>query len=133
MIYRITGDEAETWIAGGEVGDPNGALVDGNELFWLNNEDSALKSVDLDTKEVRVIARLEGGILDGLRPDGRGNYLVSHFEGMLYRVTPGGEVTKLLDTTAPRVYCADFEYVPDDGVVIVPAFYNNKLAEYRIR
>ena len=58
-----------------------------------------------------------GAIVDGIRSDGRGGILVSDFNGRLLRVAPGGAVVEILDTTASGAYCADFEYVPETGLL----------------
>lgn len=106
--------------------------VEGEKLFWGNNGDRCLKSADLATKEVRVIARLGQGILDGVVGDSRGNILISHNEGRLYRVTPAGEVTKLIDTTVIGIPIADFTLVPQKNLIIIPAFTGNRITAWRL-
>jgi sugar lactone lactonase YvrE len=130
LIYRIEKGKVEEWLSGPEVADPNGLLVDGSRLLYCNNGDASLKVVDLETKAVTRLVELPGGILDGLKPDGRGNYLVSHWQGRVYRVTPDGRATKLLDTTVESSYVADFEYVADRREVIVPTFYGNRVRAF---
>lgn len=131
VIYRFRDGEMEVWLEGEEVSQPNGMLVHAGGLVWGNNGDNDLKRVDLATKQVRTIAHLGPGIIDGIKPDRHGNYLVSHFNGRLYRVTPEGEVSRLLDTTARGIRLADFEYVPDKQLLVIPTLQNNKLLGYR--
>jgi len=57
---------------------------------------------------------------------------VSQWQGRIWRVTPRGEATKLLDTTTPEVKSADFEYIPDERLIVTPTFYNDRVAAYRI-
>ena len=91
-----------------------------------------MKSVDPATKKVEVIAKFEKGFIDGFRVDKKGNYLDSLWHGVIYRVTPSGDVTKILDTTAPGIYSADFEYIREKGMLIIPTFFNNTIMAYKL-
>ncbi|MGD9401187.1 MAG: SMP-30/gluconolactonase/LRE family protein [bacterium] len=131
IIYRFSGGEFEEWLGGDEVSDPNGLIVDGDRLVWGNNGDTCLKSADLETREVNTIANLGSGIIDGVKLDGEGNYIVSHWRGKVYRVSPSGEVVKVLDTTGTGAFAADLEFVPGAGLLVVPNFYDNTVTMYR--
>ena len=132
MIWKYKDGNAEEWLSGDEVLDPNVIYIDGNTLFFGNSGDQTLKSVDLSDGSIRHIARFETGFIDGFRPDGRGNYLVSLWRGKLYRVSPEGEKTKLLDTTTPGYYIADFEYIREKDLLIIPNFLNNTITGYSL-
>jgi sugar lactone lactonase YvrE len=132
-IYKFSSGEFSVWFEGGEVHNPNGMLADGGQLVIGNSGDGCIKSIDLSTKEVRTITCLgSGSIMDGIRPDGRGNYLVSDFNGRLFHVTPSGEKTELMNTTSSGAYCADFEYIADKQMLVVPGLYDNMLTAYRV-
>ncbi|MFH0944811.1 MAG: sulfatase-like hydrolase/transferase [Planctomycetota bacterium] len=126
VLYRFADDECQVWLSGEEVSAPNGMLFDGQQLVFGNNGDNSLKRVDLETGEVETIVRLGPGIIDGIELDGRGNYLVSHFGGRLYCVTPAGEPTTLLDTRARGVTLASFGYVPELGLLVIPTLQSNR-------
>ena len=110
---------------------PNGMHVHEGALIVAANGDQCLKAVDLTTKEIRTIATLPHGLLDGVKSDADGNYLVSYNEGRLLRVTPDGAVTTLLDLTAPGTNIADFDYVPEKQLLVLPTFLDNRLVVYR--
>jgi len=131
VIYRFSGGEFEEWLSGEEVSDPNGLVVDGGKLVWGNNGDTCLKAADLETREVTTIVNLGSGIIDGVEVDGRGNYIVSHWRGKVYSITPSGEVAKVLDTTGPGAFAANLTFVPETGFIVVPTFYDNSVAKYR--
>jgi hypothetical protein len=57
---------------------------------------------------------------------------VSHAEGRLYRITPDGAPVKILDTTVVDRSLADFEYLPDQGLLIAPTFSDNRVTAYRL-
>ena len=68
--------------------------------------------------------------IDGIEKDGQGNYLVSQWEGKLYRVSRSGEARRILDTTMPEINCANFEYARELGLIIVPTYFNNRITAY---
>ncbi len=131
-IYRFANGEFEDWLSGEEIGNPNGLHVQEKRLLVANNADHCVKSVDLETREIGTVARLGPGLIDGIRTDRGGNVIVSHWEGRIYRVSPSGEIEKLLDTSVPGVYSADIEYVSERGLLVVPTFYDNRLVAYRL-
>jgi sugar lactone lactonase YvrE len=111
---------------------PNGLFAQGGRLFVGDNGDQRLKAVDLETGAVRTVAKLGPGVIDGLQSDGQGNLIVSHWEGRLLRVSPEGSIEKLLDTTVPGQYLADFEYIPGSDLIVAPTFFDNRVVAYRL-
>jgi sugar lactone lactonase YvrE len=132
VIYKFSGGKAEEWLSGAWIARPNGMHISGNELLVGNNGDGCLKGVDLSTKAVRTIADLGQGIIDGIEEDGKGNVLVSHNEGRLFRVAPSGEVTKLLDTTVVGQNLANFAYLPDRGLLVIPTWIDSRVVAYTL-
>jgi hypothetical protein len=132
VIYRFDGIEFVEWLSGDEVHDPNALCMHDGKLLFGNNGDNMLKSVDLDTREVRSVARFTPGIVDGIRPLGDGDLLVSQWEGRLYRVTSEGAVEKLVDTSTAGINIADFEYISDKNLVITPSFAEDRIIGYRL-
>jgi len=131
-IHRFKDGEFSTWFTGEEIGQPNGLLMDGDRLLYGNQKDGCLKAVDLQDQSVTVVARLgTDANVDGIRHDGAGGFLVSDFNGRLFRAQPDGDLELLLDTTASGAYCADFEFVPSLGLLVVPGLYDNTLTAYQ--
>jgi len=133
VIWKCADGSCEEWLVGPDVLDPNVMYMFEDKLLFGNSGDEYLKSVDLSSKEVKSIAKLGPGFIDGIRPDGKGNLLVSHWEGRLYLVGMDGKVTKILDTTAPGYYIADFEYIPETGIIYIPTFYDNRVMSYKLQ
>jgi hypothetical protein len=70
------------------------------------------------------------GNLDGLEPDGNGNWIVSDWiAGAVYRIAEDGGKTMLLDLDMGS---ADLEYIPDQSLLIVPMMLDNTLVAYRM-
>lgn len=132
VIHRVKDGAAEVWLEGPDVEQPNGMRVEGDRLVWGNNGDGRLKAASLDDRGVTTLAWLGDGIIDGIAPDGKGGLLVSHWQGRLFRVSASGDVEKILDTTAPGGYLADFDYAPDRKLVVAPTFYGNTVSGYSL-
>jgi len=131
-IYKFSGGTFEEWLKGGEISAPNGLFVNNNKLIVGNNGDNCLKSVDLSNKTVETIVKFETVLIDGIKIDKKGNYIVSNYAGKLYRITPSGEVTTLLDRTVPSIYCADFDYIIEKDMIIIPSLIDNRITAYKL-
>jgi sugar lactone lactonase YvrE len=88
--------------------------------------------VDLATKEVSTLVNLGQGIIDGIASDQEGNLLVSHNEGRLFRISPDGRATTILDTTALRMNMADFAYDSRRNMIVFPTFTDSRVAAFRL-
>jgi len=132
-IYSNAGGEFTVWLQGEGIGQPNGLACHEGRLIVGNNGDGCLKAVDLATKEISVIADLRPGLIDGIQVDKHGNYLVSHYEGRIFRITPSGEITKIVDRTAKGYNTADIEYVPEKDLLIVPSLQSFGLTAYELK
>ena len=131
VIYKILGRNVEKWLDSEEISRPNGVLFDNGKLIVGVNSDNFLKAVDISNKQITKIAELGPGTIDGIKKCGDG-YLVSHFSGNLYLVKPSGQVTELINTREAEINIADFEYIPDKAMVVVPAMRKNKIICYRL-
>jgi sugar lactone lactonase YvrE len=129
-IYRYKDGTVDVWLNEG-IDWSNGLYVHGNELLVGNSGDGFLTAVDLDTKRVRRIVCLGARVLDGIRVDHKGNYLVSHWEGQVYRVSPDGTPVEILDLLPEGQNTADFEYIPETGLIVIPTFVGNRVIAYR--
>ncbi len=132
-IYRFKDGETSVWLDGDEIVRANGLFIDGDELLVGNSGDGMLKAVNLKDKSIRTIACLGAGILDGIRVDNDGNFIVSHWEGQTYVVSPTGEVVEVLDSMGAGVNSADFEYIRAASLLIIPTFLDNRVIAYRLR
>ena len=132
VLIRSRGGSFEEWLKGPEIVRPNGVHVQGNRVLWGNNGDGCLKAADLATKEIEIVARLPRGTIDGIRSAPNGDLLVSHNEGRLYRITSGGEIIKILDTSVVGLNLADFDYDAGSGLLVFPTYRAHKVLAYRL-
>jgi sugar lactone lactonase YvrE len=132
VIYRYEDGEFREWLRADDIRNPNGLKVDGARLIVGNNGDACLKAVDLSTRGITTVARLSPGVIDGVELDGKGGYIVSHWEGRVYRISRAGEIVKVLDTSVPGPNSADLAYVADRRLVVIPTFTGNTVAAYEL-
>jgi sugar lactone lactonase YvrE len=133
VVYRrVAGGAFEEWLAAPVVSQPNGLFVHGGSLLVGSTGDNALKSVDLATKNTTVVARFEPGAIDGIKLGKTGDLIVSHAQGRVYRVTLEGQVTRILDTSGPGRYTADFDYIAEKNLLVIPTFVDNRVVAYRM-
>ena len=128
-IYKFKDGKFEEWLLEKELAGINGLCVHKDKLIVGVTSDHSLKSVDLNSKAISTIVRFGEGIMDGIKVDQHGNYLISHYEGRIYRVTPDGQFTNLLYIQAKR--CADFDYIAEKGLLIIPTLEANELFAYK--
>jgi len=132
-IHRLADGAFTPWHTGGEITAPNGLCTDGGRLIVGDSGDGSLKAVDLEDGTVTTLVSLgQGSVMDGIARDGAGGFIISDFNGRVFRVTPGGEATEILNRTAPGRFCADLEYVPDQDLLVIPSLYDNRLTAYRL-
>ncbi len=132
-IWKLAEGTFELWLAGGEVNNPNGMLIDGDRLIFGNSGDGCLKYADLETKAISTLVCVgEGSIMDGVTSDGSGNYIVSDFNGRVFRVTPTSEKTELLNYTASGTNFADLTYIPEKSLLIIPGLYSNLITAFKL-
>ena len=131
-IFKCQAGKVELWLQDARIARPNGLAFDDQDLIVGANADGCLKAVSLATKEIRTIADLGVGVIDGIACLGSGTYLVSHNEGRLFRVTTDGQVVKLIDQTVVGQNIADFAYLPSRRLIVFPTWTDNRVAAYSL-
>jgi len=134
VIHKFSNGKIEVWLEGDEIQSPNGLYLIKDKLLVGNSGDGCLKSVDLSNKKIETIACIgRSSNVDGIRPDGKGNYIISDYNGRVFLVTPSGEKTQLLNTTTPQYFCADLEYIIEKNLLIIPTLFENRIMTYRLK
>ncbi len=141
-IYVLSDGTLSALVEGEALQHPNGLnMRDGNLIVapWgLELQDDFttktgghLVIVDVETGSVTPLGSGDPvGNLDGLEPDGKGDWIVSDWiAGAVYRIADDGNKKLLLDLDMGS---ADLEYIPGQSLLIVPMTLNNTLVAYRI-
>jgi hypothetical protein len=90
---------------------------------------AGLKKYNSDGSFTIVNDKVTGG--DGLVILEDNVFVASRWQGEIYLIKDGVE-TMLLDTKAEESNTADIDYIPSEGMVIVPTFFKNKVVGYKL-
>ena len=129
-VHLIRQGKAELLVKSDKLAGINGLYFsDGMLLAGLKDR---IVSIDLNTKDITDFILNTGGI-DGLVPDGKGNFLISDWQGNIHRVGKSTEKEKLADTTPAKINAADIDYVISKKLLLVPTFSANKIVAYELK
>jgi sugar lactone lactonase YvrE len=132
QILKFSGGQFSAWKSGPELTQVNGLHYFDGKLYAGFSSDASLRSIDLESGETRTIARLDpGAVVDGIETDEKGNVLVSDYNGKIFLASPAGKKSLLLDSTAPKRYCANFAYVPGKRLLVVPTLNDNRITAFQ--
>lgn len=133
VVSKIVAGRTQRFVRDPAIEQPNGLLVEPTRLLVGATKNGTLQSVDLATRQVTTFITLgAGALMDGLTADGRGGYLFSDYFGRIYHAEAAGACTLLLDRAGPRQFCADFGYVPEQHLLVVPSLFDERLTAYRL-
>jgi len=130
VIYKLSQGKMSVWMKGSEISRPNGLSIEKGRLIVGNSGDGSLKAINLVSKKTTTLAKV-GSEIDGLRPDGKGNFFISDWHGKTSLVQASDKVDLLLDTTVSKINSADLEYVKSKNLLLIPTFFDNKVVAYR--
>ena len=139
-IYVLDGETLSLWLQDEALQHPNGLRIEEGRLLiapWGKDiqEDFSTKvlghliAVDLASKKIsNVGSGVPVGNLDGLEPDGQGNWLVTDWvAGALYRIKADGSFEMLVDLNQGS---ADLEVVDNGGLAVIPMMMDNKVVAH---
>lgn len=129
-IYQIKDGKIQLFIQSDKLNNPNGLFVEKETL--LVGLDGKVVKIDIYSKNISDYILNTGGI-DGIVPDGKGNYMISDWAGNVYLINPAKEKVKLLGTAAAKINAADIDYVIGKNILYVPTFFDNRVMAYSIK
>lgn len=141
VVHRLSEGEFKPWLSSDDLENPNGLLVEGDQLIvgsWGKMTDGFatevpghLKAVSIADQSIESLGDGSAvGNLDGVEPDGQGNYYVTDWvAGKLFHIMPTGESMELLDLGQGS---ADHTILADQGLIIIPLMTQNKVVAYKI-
>jgi DNA-binding beta-propeller fold protein YncE len=133
IIYRFKNGKMDVWLESDQILDPNGLYADKDRLIVGTSRDGCFKSVRFADKKIQTILRLgAGAIMDGVKPDGQGRFIMGDWTGRLYRVAETGEKIELLNTQEAAINLADFEYIQEKKLLVIPTLAGNEVIAYKI-
>lgn len=125
-IYALENDKIVVWKEKG-LNSPNGlAYHNGNVLVASNT----LDVVTPEGENQQLATGIDAG--DGIGIVDENSYLVSNWHGEIYYVEKGKDKVKLLDTKEQKMNTADITYLPEQNLLLVPTFKDNRVVAYRL-
>ncbi len=141
-IYVLDGDSFSMWMEDEALQHPNGLKVEDARLIvapwgqdlqenFTTRVGGHLITVNLENREIAPLGTgAPVGNLDGLEPDGEGNWLVTDWiGGRLLRISPDGGFEELIDLPMGS---ADLEYVPGQRLAIIPLMLDGRVVAYSL-
>jgi sugar lactone lactonase YvrE len=130
-VYRFRNGTFDVFANEG-ISRANGLWIHDGYLLVGSSGDGHLKRIRLTDGVVEPVIALGACIIDGIRVDESGSYLVSCWEGQVFVISPDGRMVEVLDDLPAGLNTADFEYRPERHLLIVPTFMGNSVVAYRL-
>jgi hypothetical protein len=102
-------------------------IAEDGTLYGLDG--AGLKKYNRDGSFTIVNDKVTGG--DGLVILGDNAFVASRWQGEVYLIKDGVE-TLLLDTKAEESNTADIDFIPGEGLVLVPTFFKDRVVAYKL-
>lgn len=127
QIHRIHKDEIDAYYSNENIIKPNGLAFENGKL--LIGTKNGIFSLTTNNKQLTHLVKNTGGI-DGLEPDGNGNYIISDWSGKVQLVNPDKEAIVLFNSGNDGINAADICYIADRQLLLVPTFFDNRVTAY---
>jgi len=132
-IHTLNNGEIGTWMSDSTLQRPNGLYAEGDQILLASAGGGFFAPISKDNQQVgeHWIDNIPSA--DGIIKTRDGKYIVSTWQGEIHYLDPDSkESQKLSDTKADKINSADIGYVPDQELVLVPTFYDNRVVAYKI-
>lgn len=153
-ISRLSTDGTyDVWLKDAKLDSPNGLVVVGDYLYvssWGptdgNTTDALMKAkpegrlirVKLADKSIEILSKGPVGNLDGIEPDGKGNFYITDWKaGNLFHISDTGtllakyEMEKILGVKSAQGL-ADIEYIEDKKQIWAPMMLNGAVMVFSV-
>ncbi|MCF8379425.1 MAG: hypothetical protein K9H49_07600 [Bacteroidales bacterium] len=128
-IHAINNKEVSVWFENEEIINPNGLLMDGEDL--VIGSKNGIYSVRISDLKFWHMVKDTGGV-DGLKKDNYGNFIISDWVGKIQIVNPEKEAIVLTNLAERAMNAADFEFISKDNILIIPTFADNRVVAFEI-
>jgi sugar lactone lactonase YvrE len=128
-VYEIKKGKAEVVAKGEDLGRPNGLCADGGKVHVVTFGTGEMYALEKGKKT--EVVKAPKGSLDGLIDLGKGDHLVSSWEGeVVYRLDAKGNATEVVkNVKAP----ADIGWDSKRKRILVPRFMDNRVEVYELK
>ena len=133
-IFKYLTGKIGKWFSSDEIQNPNGLLYDNGYLFVGVGKDGTVKKINVSTQDYSTFTKLDDGSnIDGIKKYNDDNYLVSDFNGYLYKISNTGEKQLLINSKTPEQSICNFEFVAEKNMILIPTLFSNKILTFTIK
>ncbi len=129
IIHKLSNGKVEIFIEDPRISNPNGVFYENKDI--IIGTKNGVFAVRISDGKIWHLIKNTGGI-DGLKPDGNGNYIISDWQGKVQLVNTEKKPEVLLNTTDAGINAADIEFIIDQKLLLVPTFGANSVVAYRV-
>jgi DNA-binding beta-propeller fold protein YncE len=127
QIFVLRDGEINLWLEGPMFKGANGLFLRDN-LLYIGAGNNILQA-DIKSGEVMVCVSNTGGV-DGLYVTSEGKFIYSDWLGSVFMAGFKKKPELLLNTMAQKENAADFGFIPEKNMILVPTFLDNKVVSY---
>lgn len=127
QIFVLRDGEVNLWLEGPMFKGANGLFLRDN-LLYIGAGNSILQA-DIKSGEVMVCVSNTGGV-DGLYVTSEGKFIYSDWLGSVFMAGFKKKPELLLNTMAQKENAADFGFIPEKNMILIPTFLDNKVVSY---
>ncbi len=128
-VYRIKNEKSEVWYSDSLMNSSNGLLIENNHLFVGNRGEENLLSISLADTTTEIIANNLSDNIDGIKKL-NDSFLLS-WNSELFILEQGNK--KLLyELDNKNDFLADFEFIKERKLIIIPQLMSNKVVAFRL-
>ena len=132
-IYCYSGDKFEVWMQGDKISNPNGLFAENDRLIVGTSREGCFKAIGLKDQKINTLLYLgSGSVMDGIKPDGQGGYYMGDWTGRIFHLSSSGNKEEIMNTQDAKIGLADFEYIQDEGLFIIPTLNNNRILAFKL-
>ncbi len=132
-IYIFQNNQITLWLQSDRIPNPNGLKWDAGRLIVGTSGDGCIKAVNPENKNVQILTRLgSGAVMDGIQFLEQGEFLLGDWNGRILWVSAKGEIQEILNTMDAKLTLADFEYIPEKRMLVIPTLYGNRILAFTL-
>ncbi|PCH71507.1 MAG: ATP-binding protein [Bacteroidales bacterium] len=128
-IYRLKNEVFELWIKDEQLDHINGLTFKDN--FICAGVLNKILKIEPASKLINTLVNNTKSI-DGLLNIGEKKWISSDWIGNI-QLIDDGEIKKLLSSAEQQINAADLGYIPEQKIILVPTFHNNRVIAYQLK
>ncbi|WP_372755727.1 hypothetical protein [Labilibaculum sp.] len=128
-IYRLKNGHFTLWLSHEKLARVNGLCYKNDRLYA--GVANAILSIDPGSQAIHTEVENTKPI-DGLLNAGENTWITSDWAGNI-QIIDSGKIKKVLSSAEQQINAADLGYMPEEKIILVPTFRNNRVVAYQVK